>query len=133
MVTGRGVRWVWVGRVVFVVIVAGLVTYLAVVGLDKADKVSSSIGAVLALTALVAPYLLPRSRGEDVVPDDVEVGETSVKDSGDAQATGGGQANTGAEVVDGDTGAVRVTKSGKAIADGPNSVANTGVRRVPRS
>jgi hypothetical protein len=133
VVVGRGVRWVWVGRVVFGVIVAGLVAYLVVVGLDKADKVSSSIGAVLALIALVAPYLLPRSRGEDVVSDDVEVGETVVKDSGDAQATRGGEANTGAEVVDGDTGAVRVTGSGKAVAEGPGSVANTGVRRLPRS
>jgi hypothetical protein len=115
------------------VTVAGLVAYLVVVGLDKADKVSSSIGAVLALIALVAPYLLPRSREEDAVSDEVEVGETEVKDSGDAQATGAGEANTGAEVVDGGTGTVRVTRSGKAVADGPGSVANTGVRRVTRS
>jgi hypothetical protein len=37
----------------------GLAAYLVTVGLDKADKLSSGIAAVLALAALLAPYLLP--------------------------------------------------------------------------
>jgi hypothetical protein len=68
-----------------------------------------------------------------VVSDDAGTGGVVVEDSGDAEATGGGEANTGAETGLDDTGAVRVTRSGKAVADGPGSVANTGVRRVPRS
>jgi len=115
------------------VIVGGLTVYLFVVGLDKADKVGSSIGGVAAVVALVGPYLLPRSRGEDPVSDEARAGEVVVEDSGDARAIGGGEANTGAEVVEDDAGTVRVTRSGTAVADGPGSMANTGVRRVPRS
>ncbi|MEU4447739.1 hypothetical protein AB0K14_07230 [Actinosynnema sp. NPDC050801] len=106
---------------------AGLAVYLFKVGLEDADKLGSSIGGVAAVAALLAPYLLPR-REEAAVPDEVVV-----EDSGDADATGGGEANTGAETVDGDTGTVRVTRSGNAVADGPGSVANTGVRRRPRT
>ncbi len=126
-------RWVWIGRVVFGVIVVGLVVYLFVVGLDKADKVGSSIGCVLALEALLAPYLLPRSREEDSVPDNASVGELVVEDSGDAHATGGGKAITGAAIVEGDTDVVRVVKTGIAVAHGVGSVAITGSLHVPRS
>lgn len=118
----------WAGRVVFGVIVVGLVVYLSLVGLDKADKLGSSIGGVVALVALVAPYLLPARREDSPVADDIVV-----ENSGDAQATGGGQANTGAETPEGDTATIRVTGSGNAVADGSGSEANTGVRRIPRS
>lgn len=37
----------------------GLAGYLVYVGLDDADKVASSVSAVIALAALLAPYLLP--------------------------------------------------------------------------
>jgi len=115
---------VWVGRGLFGVIVAGLVVYLVVVGLDKADKLASAISVVVALVALGAPYLLP-SVGEPVgEPDRVE-------DSGAARATGGGKANTGVEVA-GDDRPAQVTRSGDATADGSGSVANTGVQRWPR-
>ncbi|ROP40232.1 hypothetical protein [Saccharothrix texasensis] len=135
MVVARSKRWVWVGRGVFGVIVAGLVVYLVVVGLDEADKLGSTIGGVVAVVALVAPYLWPRAGGREgvVVSDDVGTGEVVVEDSGDAEAEGGGEANTGAETATDDTGSVRVTKTGRAVANGPGSVANTGVRRVPRS
>jgi hypothetical protein len=113
------------------VIVVGLVVYLSVVGLDKADKLSSSIGGVVALGALLAPYLL-RSRMGDVVDSDDTVDEIAVTDSGEAEATGGGAANTGVETSE-DTGSIRVNRSGKAVAKGPDSVANSGVRRLPRS
>ncbi|BCJ47217.1 hypothetical protein GCM10010168_71940 [Actinoplanes ianthinogenes] len=111
----------WAGRGLFGVIVAGLVGYLAVVGLDRADKLGSVIGSVVAVIALIAPYLLPAPTD---VPDRVE-------DSGKARATGGGQANTGVQVA-GDDRPARVTGSGDAVADGPGSVANTGVQRHPR-
>ncbi|MFD4672983.1 hypothetical protein ACFWNN_24870 [Lentzea sp. NPDC058450] len=115
-------------------IVVGLVVYLFSVGLDEADKVGSSIGGVIAFVALGAPYLLPQPRKESLVPDDPQVSDdVVVENSGDAEATGGGVANAGVETVDGGTGAVRVTGSGKAVANGPGSVANTGVRRLPRS
>ncbi|GAA5049274.1 hypothetical protein HNP84_004313 [Thermocatellispora tengchongensis] len=57
--------WLWAGRVAAVIIVAGLVVHLVRVGLDEADKVGSAVGVVLALAALLAPYLLPpRGRPE---------------------------------------------------------------------
>ncbi|MDG4765771.1 hypothetical protein O7632_16940 [Solwaraspora sp. WMMD406] len=117
----------WAGRVAFGVIVAGLVVYLVMVGLDKADKLASSIGAVAALTALAAPYLLPApgSRGVSMVEPD------EVRDTGAARATGGGRANTGVDVV-GDDRPARVIRSGNATAHGPGSTANTGVQRRPR-
>ncbi|MFI9453527.1 hypothetical protein [Amycolatopsis sp. NPDC052450] len=108
-----------------------MVVYLFAVGLDKADKVGSSIGGVLALIALVAPYLLPQPRRENPMPDDPHASDTAVEDSGDAQAAGGGTANTGAEAVDDNPGVTRVSRSGNAVAEGPGSVANTGIRRVP--
>lgn len=59
-----------VGRIVAGVVVAGLVAYLAAVGLDKADKVGSALGLVVAVLGLVAPYLLPpfRQRSTEPVP-----------------------------------------------------------------
>uniref|UniRef100_UPI001EE49A69 hypothetical protein n=1 Tax=Saccharothrix deserti TaxID=2593674 RepID=UPI001EE49A69 len=75
-----------------------------------------------------------RGKREDVmVSDDTGMGGVVVEDSGDAEAMGAGEANTGAETGQDDTRAVRVTGSGKAVAEGPGSVANTGVRRVPRA
>lgn len=118
----------WAGRVAFGLIVAGLVVYLVVVGLDKADKLASAISVVVALVALAVPFLLPASGsgGESrVEPDRVE-------DTGAARATGGGQANTGVDVVGGDDRPAQVARSGEATADGPGSVANTGVQRRPR-
>lgn len=113
----------WAGRVAFAVIIAGLVVYLLGVGLDKADKLASAISAVVALAALGVPYLLsPSSGGASVV------GPDRVDNSGAARATGGGQANTGVDVV-GDDRPAQVAGSGDATADGPGSVANTGVSR----
>lgn len=117
----RSRRWVWVGRAVFGAIVVAVVVYLAVVGLDEADKVASSIGVVVALAALGAPYLLPApSAGGALDPDRVE-------DAGRANATGGGQANTGLQGPDSRPG--QVIRSGDATADGPGSVANSGIQR----
>ena len=59
--------WIWSGRIVAVVVMAGLFAYLASVGLDKADHLASVLSLLVAMAALVAPYLLPssdRSRSE---------------------------------------------------------------------
>ena len=120
----RSAWWVWAGRVVFAVVVVGLVVYLAVVGLDRADKLASSISLLVGLFALAAPYLLPLPGVSGGEPDRVE-------DTGDARATGGGQANTGLHT--GDVGrAARAARTGDATADGPRSSANTGIQRGPR-
>jgi hypothetical protein len=124
----RSRRWAWAGRAVFGLVVAGLVGYLVEVGLAKADMVASSISAILALLALGAPYLLPSSPSRDApVPD-----PNRVEDTGRANATGGGRANTGLLASNGDRPA-QVARSGNATADGPGSVANTGIQHEPRS
>jgi hypothetical protein len=58
---GHRSSWIWVGRVIAVVVVACLAAYLFAVGLDKADKLASVLGLLVAVIALVAPYLLPPS------------------------------------------------------------------------
>ena len=56
--------WIWGGRIVFMLLVAGLGAYLASAGLDKADKLASALGLLVALAALLAPYLLSPSDKE---------------------------------------------------------------------
>ena len=121
----RSPRWIWAGRIAFGVLAVGLVAYLAVVGLDKADKLASCVGAVVALLALATPYLLPPPEGAPMADPD------RVEDSGTAKATGGGQATTGVDIT-GDSGPAQVIRSGDATADGPGSTATTGVVRRPR-
>jgi hypothetical protein len=41
------------------VVVAGLAAYLSSVGLDKADKLASVLSLLVAVGALVVPYVLP--------------------------------------------------------------------------
>ncbi|OHV30172.1 hypothetical protein BCD49_34500 [Pseudofrankia sp. EUN1h] len=108
----------------FGVIVGALVVYLAMVGLDEADKLASSIGAVLALSALGAPYLLPWPGGTPAAE------PNRAEDTGSARAAGGGQANTGLQALDAGR-PVQVARTGDTFADGPGSVANTGVQRGP--
>ncbi|WP_229075820.1 hypothetical protein [Actinoplanes sp. DH11] len=119
----RSPRWIWAGRIVFGLVAAGLIAYLVRAGLDDADKLASCAGAVLALSALVAPYLLPPG-GREPGP-----APHRVEDSGAARATGGGRAVSGAEVTGG--GPVQVARSGDAVADGPGSSAVSGVVRRP--
>ena len=64
--------WIWGGRIAAVVILAGLAVYLASVGLDKADKLASVLGLLVAMAALVAPYLLPSSDGGHSEPGPVQ-------------------------------------------------------------
>lgn len=60
---------VLVGRVVAGLAVAGLVCYLTVVGLDRADKLGSAAGMVVAVLGLIAPYLLPPRPRPPVEPE----------------------------------------------------------------
>ena len=55
--------WIWGGRIAAVVVLAGLAAYLASVGLDKANQLASVLSLLVAVAALVAPYLLPSSAG----------------------------------------------------------------------
>jgi hypothetical protein len=52
------------------------------------------------------------------------------EDSGAATATASGQANTGLHTTRG-TGPAQVSRSGDASADGPGSVATTGIQHQP--
>jgi hypothetical protein len=60
--------------------VAAVVAYLVMVGLDDADKISSAGAFVVALLALVAPYLLPPPSPQPGPPSTEPEGE-SVSDS----------------------------------------------------
>jgi hypothetical protein len=51
--------WVWACRGVALAAIAGLAVYLCVAGLSRAGAVAAPIGVVIALAALLAPYLLP--------------------------------------------------------------------------
>ena len=67
----RRSSWIWGGRIAAVMVLAGLTIYLASVGLDKADKLASILGLLVAVAALVVPYLFPslegsRSKSESV-------------------------------------------------------------------
>jgi hypothetical protein len=44
-------------------VMAGLIAYLSFVGLDQADKLASVLGLLVAVAALVMPYLLSASDG----------------------------------------------------------------------
>lgn len=120
----RNRRWIWAGRVVAVVILVGLAVYLLLVGWDSASKIGSALGLPIAFAAFVAPYLLPPSGGSAMTE------EAQVEDSGNARAGAGGQANTGIETT-GEGGPKRVSRSGDAVAEGPGSVANTGITHRP--
>jgi hypothetical protein len=122
----RDRRWIWAGRAVTLVILAGLGWYFWRVGWERATVIAGVVGLFAGLIALVAPYLLPvpQPEGEPMPePDQVE-------DSGNATATAGGQANTGTQTT-GRGGPAQVRRSGDAVADGTGSVANTGIQHQP--
>jgi hypothetical protein len=97
-------RWIWGGRVVAVVVVAGLGVYLSTVGLDKADKLAGVLGLLVAVAALVTPYLLPSSDRSSSGPGSVQsvantvVGGhlTQMRDAGGVRAKGPATAPPGA-------------------------------------
>lgn len=122
----RRTQWVWIGRGVAVLALGGLTTYFLQVGWDEADKVGSSVGLLVAIAALFAPYLFPVTKfGGETVTEPLDLTRT-----GKAEARDGGVANTGVEAEAGER-PIKVSDSGDATAQGPGSVANTGVRQVP--
>jgi hypothetical protein len=60
--------WIWGGRIIAVVAVVGLAIYLLAVGLDKADKLAGALSLLVAVAALVAPYLLPTGQPSSAAP-----------------------------------------------------------------
>lgn len=119
----RSRRLVWVGRLVAVLIIAGMVIIMWNVGLTRASALGGAGALLVAVAALFAPYTfpLPRLRGSER-PDAV------IEQSGSATAVEGGKANTGVDTADA-TGSLRVKGSGDARADGSGSSANTGIQK----
>jgi hypothetical protein len=122
----RDRQWVWVGRVVAVLVLVGLSAYLARVGLDDADKLASSMSVVVAVAALLVPYLLPppQSRGTPVPEPD------RAEDTGNATGTGGGWANTGHSPLTA-AGGAGDADGRRGCAGRQGSIANTGIQRRP--
>ena len=55
----RRSAWIWCGRIAAAVVIVGLVAYLTSVGLDKASEIAGVLVLLVALVALLAPYLFP--------------------------------------------------------------------------
>lgn len=121
-------RWSWAGRVGAALTVAGLAGYMFAVGLGTAAELGSAAVAVMTLAALLEPHVLPspQLRGSPAS------GTAQVEHSGDAGASEGGLANTGLQSTC-RAGSSQVRASGDARADGPGSVANTGIQIWHRS
>jgi hypothetical protein len=60
--------WIWGGRIIAVVTVGGLAIYLLAVGLDRADKLAGVLSLLVAVAALLAPYLLPTGQPPSAAP-----------------------------------------------------------------
>jgi hypothetical protein len=94
-VARRSAIWVWVGRSVAAVVVIVLAVRLIAVGLDKADKVASVIGALVGIVGLVASYLFPSGSSSDGAGEPPP-GSVTVRDSSGVQinqASGNKQVN----------------------------------------
>lgn len=76
-------------RVLAMLILAGLTVYLVLVGVNTAGAVGSAIGAVAAVAALLAPYLIPsRSPASASMRDPVAVATPPAPASSSAPAAG---------------------------------------------
>jgi hypothetical protein len=85
----RRARWVWGGRIAAVVVITGLAIFLSVAGLNKADKLGSALGLLVAAAALVAPYLLPASDRSSSVPRSTQSVANTIVGGHLTQARGG--------------------------------------------
>jgi hypothetical protein len=88
------------------------------------DAVSASVIAATAAAALAVPLWPGRTDGPE--PGD----DAAAADTGRAEATSGGDANTGVRRRRGAGGAARAGHTGNAVAQGPGSHANTGVEEA---
>lgn len=114
----RSKRWIWAGRLAATMVMVAIGVFLWSVGLTAASAIGSAFGLLVGLAALMAPYLFPVQSAPKP--------SVIVTSSGSASARQGGKANTGFQSAL--TGNLRVDNSGKAEADGVDSVANTGIQ-----
>ena len=96
----------------------------AVVG----DAVSASVIAATAAAALAIP-LWP-GRPDDPEPGSEASGDAAAVGTGRAEATSGGDANTGVRRRRGAGGSARAERTGDAVAHGPGSHASSGVEEA---
>jgi hypothetical protein len=68
MAPRRTRTWVWAGRVLALGAVAGLGGYLLVAGTARASLIAAPAALVVALAALLAPYLLPAYTASSPAP-----------------------------------------------------------------
>jgi hypothetical protein len=77
--------WIWAGRMAAVLLLAGLGAYLFSMGLDKASMLAGVLGLLVAVGALIAPYLLPlpdHDHGGQYITDTVAGGNlTQIRDA----------------------------------------------------
>ena len=94
------------------------------------DAVSASIIAATAVAALTVPLWPSRSGSPE--PGGEAAADVVAKKTGTAMASGGGDANSGVRGRRGTRGTLRAEDTGKAVADGPGSRANSGAEEVDR-
>jgi len=75
----RSSGWIWGGRAIALLTMAALAGYLFIAGLGKADEIAGVLGLLVAVLALVAPYLLPPGESSSVPSADQSAGESSVQ------------------------------------------------------
>jgi hypothetical protein len=92
------------------------------------DAVSASVIAATAAAALTVPLWPGRTDGPEP-GSDTPVDAVAVN-TGRAEATSGGYANTGVRRRQGARGAARAKRTGDAVAQGPGSHASTGVEET---
>ncbi|MFF7249814.1 hypothetical protein ACFZBU_38620 [Embleya sp. NPDC008237] len=99
-------------------------------GPEAGQVVGASVQGAVGVAALVWALLQhPPAPGPGPFPAPPPPGDVVVR-SGQAHATGGGDAHTGMRGLGG-SGPARVEDSGDAIADGPGSSAGTGIDHRP--
>jgi hypothetical protein len=92
------------------------------------DVVSASVIAATAVAALAIPLWPGRTGGPE--PSGHTSGDAVAADTGRANASSGGDANTGVRRRRGAGGVARAERTGGAVSQGPGSRANTGVEEV---
>jgi hypothetical protein len=108
MAPRRTRTWVWAGRVLAVGAVAGLGGYLIAAGTARANLIAAPAALVIALAALLAPYLLPAYTTPSPAPS--SQGQT------DGQPTSGAGAGT---VIIADHGSVAAQHIGEVTMNPP--------------